>query len=181
MEARKIFAVAASIFILSACGTPKPPPPQAAPPRFNLNDDLDVASAILIQRDEYKKSTHYIGPNAADRPSDKMYLHAWKRDHGKAVYQIYVMIGYTGEWRLFNWAYDPYGVTLDTTLLTRNLQDCKTPGCAHDERIGLDVTASYLNANRQKGIRFWVSGKAGEDIPFFIPGGYVRAFLSATQ
>jgi len=182
LEARKIFAVAASVFILAACGTPEPPPKQVAPPRFSLSNENDVAGAILIRRDEPKKTTHYTGPNAASRPTDKMFMRAWKQDHGRPTYQIYVEIGYTGTWRLFNWAYDPYGNTLDTTLLTRDLKDCKSKGCRHNESIGVDVTGEYLEQNQQSGIRFWVSGKAaGEDVPFFIPAGYVRAFLAATR
>lgn len=185
MKVHRIIAVTVSVLILSACGAPAPrPTPQAvapAPkPKLDLNDQQAVTAVITIQRDDFKKITNYKGPNAADNYGDQVFLRAWKSDAGSITYQIYVMDYYSGEWRFYHSAHDSNGASLDTTLISRDVDSCNRYGCSHNEHLGLNVTRGYLEKNQQSGIRFKVSGKAGEEI-FSIPSGYIKAFLSVAK
>lgn len=178
MEAQKIMAVAASILMLAACSSPGPAPaPQAVtPPGLNLNNAQDVAGASVVQRDEYGTTTIYRGPNLASKAQDQLFILARKTDAGSVTYQIYIAISYSGVWRFYNWAYDDDGKTLDLTLLSRNLAQCQNNDCMHNEHVSVDMTRRYLEEHIQSGLRFWLSGKAGKE-EFFIPPGYIKAFL----
>ncbi|MBS3955337.1 MAG: hypothetical protein KGZ88_20510 [Methylomicrobium sp.] len=185
MKVQRIIAVAVSTLILSACGTtvPKPVTQSVVPapkPKLDLNDQEAVTAEISVQRDDFKKVINYKGPNASDKYGDQVFLRAWKLDAGSIAYQIYVLDYYDGEWRYYDSAYDSNGVALDTTVISRAVSLCSAYSCSHNEHLGLNVSQGYLEKNQQSGIRFKIIGKAGEDI-FFIPSGYIKAFLSATK
>lgn len=181
METRKILGVAASVLMLGACGTSaEKGTSEAVAPPPNMNDPGDVAAATNVQRDEYGTSTIYKGPNIAIKPQDHLFIRATKADAGSVSYQIYVSVNYTGVWRFYNWAYDADGSTLDLTLYSRNFADCTRNDCAHNEHMGVDVKREYLAQHVQSGLRFWLSGKAGKEA-FFIPSGYIKAFLSLSN
>jgi hypothetical protein len=169
--------------MISACGAPAPKPapdpkPVAAP-NLNLNDDQSVAERSSVQRERHSRTTIYRGPNAATKPSDQLYIRASKTDAGDVSYQIYVVIGYSGAWRFYNWAYDTNGNSLYLTVMTRNLAACNRDDCSHNEHLVIDVTRKYLEENMQSGLRIRVSGKK-EDAKeeFLIPAGYIKAFLT---
>jgi len=173
LKARKFFVAVVSTIVLSACVAPVP--------RLNLNDPQAIAGAISVQRDDFKKVTNYKGPNAADNFGDSVFIRAWKTDAtGSINYQIYVMDYYGGDWRFYNSAYDSNGNSLDTTKISQDVGSCSTSGCSHFEHLGLNVTREYLEKNQDSGIRFKVSGKAGEEV-FSIPSAYIKAFLSVAK
>lgn len=173
MRIRAILFLVASACALSACVAPAP--------RLNVSDPQAVSSAISVQRDDFKKITNYKGPNASPDILDQVFLRARKADAtGSITYQIYVMDYYNGDWRFYNSAYDSNGNSLDTTLISRDVGSCSRYGCSHEEHLGLNVSRAYLEKNQDSGIRFKVSGKAGEEV-FFIPGGYIKAFLSVAK
>ena len=87
---------------------------------------------------------------------------------------------YGGDWRFYNSAYDSNGNSLDTTKISQDVGSCSTSGCSHFEHLGLNVTREYLEKNQDSGIRFKVSGKAGEEV-FSIPSAYIKAFLSVAK
>lgn len=172
MRIRTILSLVVTLFGLMAC---------VAPPRIDVADPQAVSAAISVQRDDFKKITNYKGPNASSDILDLVFLRAWKTDAtGSVTYQIYVMDHYYTDWRFYSSAYDSNGNSLDTTLISRNVGSCSQYGCSHDEHLGLNVSQAYLENNQDNGIRFKVSGKAGEEI-FFIPGGYIKAFLSIAK
>lgn len=161
--------MAFSVLLLSAC--------VATAPKLNANDSQAVGSAITVQRDDFKKMTNFKGPNASPDILQKLFLRAWKTDAtGTISYQIYVMDYYRGDWRFYNEAYDSNGTSLDTTIISRNVDSCSRYGCWHEEHLGLNVTRDYLESHQASGIRFKVSGKAGENV-FYIPSGYIKGFL----
>lgn len=181
MKALLVCLVAGGVLMLSACGTsPEKTPPGAIAPLPDMNDPGDVAAATGVQRDEYGTTTIYSGPNIADRPQDHLSIRARKADAGSVTYQIYIAVSYAGDWRFYNWAYDTHGKTLDLTLYSRNLADCTRSDCRHNEHMGVDVTGSYLEQHAHSGLRFWLSGKTGKEA-FFIPPGYIRAFLALSD
>lgn len=173
MKVGTIISVAATALTLSACVT--------TAPRLNVSDPQAVSGAISIQRDDFKKTTNYKGPNASPDILDQVFIRAWKTDAtGSITYQIYVMDYYNGDWRFYHSAYDSNGNSLNTTQISRDVGSCSRYGCSHEEHLGLNVTREYLEKNQDSGIRFKVSGKAGEEV-FFIPGGYIKAFLSVAK
>lgn len=163
--------VAVSIF---GCAEPRP--------RLNINDPTAVSSAIKVKRDDFKKQTEYIGPNAAsDTLSDGLYLRAWKFDGSeKSEFQIYVMDHYYKEWRFYDSAYDSKGTKLDAMVISRKVDSCSQYSCSHIEHIGINVTRDYLENNQDTGINLKISGKAGEEI-FYLPAGYIKAFLATAK
>lgn len=170
---RVIISLVATVCALSACVAPAP--------RLNVSDPQAVLGAISVQHDDFKKITTYKGPNVLYDIFDQVFLRAWKSDAtGIISYQIYVMDYYNDEWRFYNSAYDSNGISLNTTLISRDVFSCSRYGCSHKEHLGLNVSREYLEKNQYSGIRFKVSGKAGGEV-FFIPGGYIKAFLSVAK
>lgn len=173
MKKGSIVLVIATALMLSACVAP--------PPRLNTSDPQAVSSAISVQRDDFKKVTNYKGPNTSSDIFDQVFIRAWKSDAtGTTDYQIYVADYYSGDWRFYNSAFDSNGNNLDVTVISRDVDSCSRYGCSHTEHIGLNITRGYLEKNQEVGIRFKLSGKAGEEI-FYIPAGYIKAFLAATK
>ena len=124
-------------------------------------------------------TTIYKGPNVASNPRDQLYIRALKSFSGSTSYKIYVVINYTGDWRFYNSAYDTAGNTLDLTVLTRAIDECKRIDCVQQELLIVDVTGKYLEEHMQRGLRFWVSAKKEKTQEvLFIPSGYIMAFLS---
>jgi len=182
MKVQKFIAVAASILMLSACGSPAQkdalqtmPQPQ----KLDLDDPLSVAKATKVERGESDLATIYKGPNIASNPQDQLYIRALKSFTGSITYEIYVVINYTGYWRFYNLAYDTYGNILDLTVMDRDIDECKRIDCIQQELLIVEVTRKYLEEHMQGGLRFWVSAKKEKTKEvLFIPAGYVIAFLS---
>ena len=160
-----------SAFLLSACAS-------MLAPDVNPSDPQAVARAISIKRDEFKKVTNYTGPDAANFP-DSVFIRAWKPDNGRISYQIYVRDQYEGDWRYYDSAHDANGNRLVTTLIDREVLTCHR-GCTLWEHLGINVSREYLEKQQHQGIRFKISGKAGEEI-FFIPPAYIKAFLAVVK
>jgi hypothetical protein len=150
-------------------------------PQLNINDRQAVANAVSIQRDDFKKLVNYKGPNVAREWGDFVFIRAWKNEKTANIsYQIYVEDYYSGDWRFYNTAYDSNGERLSTTLISRKVSGCSRYGCSYTEHVGLDITREYLEKNKESGIKFKLSGKAGEEI-FSIPGSYVQAILDVVK
>ncbi len=160
---------------------PQEPAPivKAGPPR------VDLRSTIEVSFDEFTKQTKYEGANVAEDSRDLVFLRAFENG-SQWLIQIYVMDHYTdwtsaGGWRLYRSAWGADGVSLETTLITRDFEQCGSSlGCSYFEHLGLEVTREYLEKHRQTGLRFKLVGKAGEEI-FFIPAAHIDAFLEATK
>jgi len=185
LKVQNFIAVAASILLLSACGSPtRKDTSQTMTPttKLDLDDPRSVAEATIVQRGESNLTTIYKGPNVAGNPRDQLYIQALKTDAGNITYQIYIVVNYTGVWRFYNWAYDTYGKTLVLTNMTRDIEVCKRADCSQQEFVILDVTRKYLEENMQKGLRFWLSAKKEKTREeFLIPSGYIIAFMSLAE
>ncbi|MEX5452132.1 hypothetical protein [Stutzerimonas stutzeri] len=141
---------------------------------------VDLRPTIKVNYDEFKKLTEYEGSNVATG-GDVVFLRAWKPDKSPMVMQIYVMDYYSDEWRFYHSAWDSDGVKLDTTQISRDVGSCsRYSGCSHYEHLGLNVTRDYLEKHRQTGVRFKLSGKAGEEV-FSIPAAHIDAFLEVAK
>jgi hypothetical protein len=128
------------------------------------------------------KVTKYEGPNTATDGNDNVFLRAIKPDGAKAEYLIYVAdyYTYTNNWRFYHSAYDSNGNSLKVNVILREVKSCNSTWCSYIEHLGLDVSRDYLEKNQETGIRFKIVGKAGEEV-FFIPSGYIKAFLAVTK
>ena len=148
-----------------------------------------IKNRTTIERDDFKKLVRFSGPACVPKSlpvytetpmvdSDYLFIRAWKRDGSAVVtYQIYVVDYYKGDWRFYESAWDSNGNKLDTTLIARDATLCDGfGGCLYTEEIGINVTGKYLKKNEDSGIRFKLSGNAGEEI-FFLPSEYIKAFL----
>lgn len=169
----KLIGLAATVLSLSACMTV---------PTINTNDPQAVSASTTVKHDNFKKITIYVGPNALSDPVyDNVFLRASKiQSTGEILYQIYVKDYYSGSWRFYNSAYDSNGNRLETNVIGREVGSCTSNGCSHEEHLGLKVSREYLEKSQDSGINFKISGKAGEEI-FFIPGAYIKGFLSVAK
>lgn len=159
------------LFTLSACGIL---------PKVDWNKPIETSSRVKIERDEFKKVITFTGPDIAGF-FDAVYIRAWKFiNTSNFEYQIYVMDQYDGDWRFYNSAYDSSGNRLDTLLISREVGSCSTYSCSHYEHIGINVSKEYLDNHLSNGIKFKVSGNAGEQV-FYIPGAYIEGFLSKVK
>lgn len=147
------------------------------------NDPQSIAGQIQIKRDDFKKLVEFKGPDCSTSIYDRLFIRAWKEDHETVVrYQIYVMDYYdNSRWRFYNSAWDSNGNRLSTTVIARDVGSCsRYGGCSHIEHVGVNVSRKYLEKNKESGVRFKLSGKAGEEV-FFIPPGYIKAFLDVAK
>lgn len=173
MKIRNFVIGITTALTLTACIAPAP--------RLDVNNPQIVANAINVKYDEFKKMTTYTGPNISSIYGNQLFIRSWKTDlTGSTAYQIYVQDHYSGDWRFYNSANDSNGIELDTKLLAREVGYCSQYGCSKDETLGLKISREYLEKNQETGIRFKVSGKAGEAV-FFIPAGYIKGFLSSVN
>jgi hypothetical protein len=159
----------------------EPSPIQTPAPTAKVEPpQVDLRSTIKVRYDEFEKLTEYKGANVATG-LDVVFLRAWKPDKSPMVMQIYVMDYYRDEWRFYHSAWDSDGVKLDTTQISRDVGVCsRYSGCSHYEHIGLNVTRDYLEKHRRTGVRFKLSGKAGEEV-FSIPAAHIDAFLEVAK
>lgn len=155
---------------------------------INWNNPIEIANAVRIEQDDFKKMTTFTGPNcAADQPDDIVRLRSWKLRGSTLGYQIYVSDEYTYPiggrrpgWRLYSEVFDSDGNRLPTTLINRHLDWCGSNVCSYIETLGVDIGISYLEARKDRGIKFKISGNNGEEV-FSIPPAYIQAFLSVVQ
>lgn len=172
MKSGKIVAFMLVAIVISAC---------QANYRIDGNNPQKVAAGVKSEHDEFKKQTRFTGPNSASEDYDLLMLRATKTDATGAIsYQIYVADYYSGEWRFYKSAYDSKGEKLETILISRDVTGCDRTGCGHKEHLAIPVTLKYLEENMSSGVRFKISGKAGEEV-FFIPGPYIQTFLSVAK
>ena len=163
------------------------PPIQTPAPIVKVEPpQVDLRSTIKVSYDEFEKLTEYEGANVSTG-SDVVLLRAWKPDKSPMIIQIYVMDYYHyeywdhDEWRFYHSAWDSDGVKLDTTQIAQKIGSCnRYSGCSHYEYLGLNVTRDYLEKHRRTGIRFKLSGKAGEEV-FSIPAAHIEAFLEVAK
>lgn len=172
MKSGRIIAVMLVSIVVSAC---------QANYRIDGNDPKKVVAKLKTERDEFKKQTRFTGPNTASEDYDLLMLRATKADATGAVsYQIYIADYYSGEWRFYNSTYDSNGAKLETIVISRDVTGCDRTGCGHKEHLAIPVTLKYLEESTSSGIRFKISGKAGEEV-FFLPGPYIQTFLSVAK
>lgn len=174
MKIRRLSISMSLVLALSAC--------VAGAPNINVSDSQAVTRAISIERDDFKKIINFQGPNASGTSDINLLIRAWKADAtGKITYQIYVMDKYhSSGWRFYSTADDSNGNNLDTTVISRKVVGCYSTGCTYNEHLALNIEQEYLEKNQETGIRFKLSGKAGDKV-FFIPSGYIKAFLSVAK
>lgn len=172
----RYFAALLPIALLTACMTPAPAPAAWHP----LTDSAQVAAATRVTHDDYKKATAFVGANASENNS--LYLRGWRDDRTKALdLQIYATSFYSGEWRFYGEAYDSDGSKLDFISIDKKVDSCGSArGCYYEEAVGLNVSRAYLEAHKETGIRYKVSGKVGE-FTGFLPAAYVKGFLASVD
>jgi hypothetical protein len=157
-----------------------PPKEETASPKAPDTRQADLRATIEVKYDEFKKVTNYTGANVASDP-DRVFLRAWKPDGSSATFQIYVMDFYSGQWRFYNSVLDSNGTKLDLTLISRDIGSCSRQAeCTRYEHVGINITRAYLEKHRQSGIRFKLSGLAGEEV-FSVPAAHINAFLEVVK
>ena len=170
MKFLKLLGSLSAVALLSAC--------VAITQKLNVYDTQAVANAVSVKRDGFQKTVDYNGPNIAPGVGGILKIRAWKFEKTSEVeFQIYVADYYDGKWRFYDSAYDSNGERLDVVLISRNVDSCRRYGCSYTEHVGLNITKEYLERNKNSGINFKLTGKAGEAV-FLIPGTYVQAILS---
>jgi hypothetical protein len=168
-------SLAAPLF--TACLTPVQLYQVPQPPKL-LSSATDVAAATKVEHDEYKKTTSFTGANASQY--NTLLIRGWRDDKTKtARFQIYADSFYAGQWRFYNDAYDSDGNRLEFTSIDRKVVSCRG-GCTYTETVGLTVSRKYLEEHQETGIRFKVSGKAGE-FTAELPAAYVKGFISSVD
>lgn len=140
----------------------------------------EVATAVRVSRDDFKKVTNYRGPDIEAGAFDSLFLRAWKPDGAQTNYQVYVADYYTSEWRFYTSADDSDGTRLNVTLIDREVGSCsRYGGCSHFEHMGINITRDYLERKAESGMTFQISGRGGKEV-FFIPGFHIKGFLAST-
>ncbi|MCX7144149.1 MAG: hypothetical protein NT123_24555 [Proteobacteria bacterium] len=139
----------------------------------------EIAQKVTIVHDEFKKHTAYMGPNSPNSNQALILIRAWKFDDGAETrYQVFLRHHYYGDWRFYSSAYDDNGDSLDLTKIAHETVSCSNRYCRLSETIGINIPRQYLENKKESGMRFKISGKAGEEI-FTVPPIYIKAILSA--
>jgi hypothetical protein len=146
----------------------------------DVNSVQSVASNINIKRDDFKKQTTYVGPNATGNYAHQVFLRAWNHDaDGSNTYQIYIIDEYFGDWRFYDEAYDSNGNQLDVVAIHKETEPktSKYIAPAKTEHLGINITKDYLARNQENGIRFKINGRGEEEV-FNISSNYIKGFIS---
>ncbi|MDP1637909.1 MAG: hypothetical protein Q8K74_13390 [Candidatus Nitrotoga sp.] len=177
-----IAAIALLSLSLTGCVSPYVPPSPPPAPLVDLKNVQDVKKSVTVKRDDFKKTTTYVGPEI-NRGGTSTFLRSWKNDKDAyPSYQIYVTTVYDDDWRFYDTAYDSNGNRLDVLVIDREVLKggCSKYGCVHTEDVAFTVSKEYLEKNIQSGITFKLNGRtANAEIIQFIPGAYIEGFLSA--
>ncbi|MEG0082640.1 MAG: hypothetical protein RR775_12170 [Massilia sp.] len=154
-------------------------PQQAAVPTVNWDDPAQIALRTEVKHDEFKKVTEYRTPSVVrELWGGDIFIRGWKNDgETETKIQIYVIDNYAGEWRFYNSAYDSNGNKLSFQSIDRSVLSCRR-GCTYSEHLAINVSKKYLQDNGSDGIRFKISGKAGETVKF-VPAAFIKGFLSS--
>lgn len=174
MKILNFAAMSLTCALLTACLAPITIPQ----PEPLLTDPVRVAARTQIKRDEYKKMTNFTGANAVKYGT--LFIRAWRDDKtNKTDFQIYADSYYSGGWRFYQEAYDSDGNRMDFVSIDRKVVSCRG-GCSYEETVGMSVTRKYLEDHQDTGIRFKVSGKAGE-FTGELPAAYVKGLLMSVD
>ncbi len=138
----------------------------------------EIAMKIKTKYDAFRKTTTYQGPAVEDGECDAITIRAWKIDGvNEVVYQIYVKDRYFGKWHFYSDAYDEYGESLDFTQISREVESCSRGGCIYSEHVGMNVSRNYLERKADRGVRFKISGRGGEEV-CALSSPYIKAVLA---
>lgn len=141
-----------------------------------------IKSRIITERDDFKKNTHFQGPEIKqDGVDGGVSIHAFKSDiNADATYKILVLSIFSGRWRYYDTAYDSIGSELDARSISREVMSCDERGCKYAEAVSINITRDYLEKSATTGITFQLSGKGGKTV-YTIPAAYVQEFLSVVK
>lgn len=149
-------------------------------------------SKIKIEHDEFKKQTNYEGGSLVDAKVEYApfyqndyygaFLFAVKEDSSQEVFfQIYISSNYNKSmsqpFRSYDAAQDSDGKVLPLMNIHRGVESCNDGVCSVFENIAINIDRAYLKQREKNGMRFKISGYAGERV-VVIPSEYIEAFLS---
>ncbi len=188
MKITSVLAYFCVASVLSGCATPantySPTPRTYAPsrPQLNIYNASEVAAAVDIERDDFKKMTKFTGPEIQDGSATRKFLiRAWKYESPPVLrYQIYMTNIYLGKtWNFYSLAYDRDGKIFELTSIKRE-PSCRTglSDCLFTEIVGVSVDRAYLEKYMSSGMEFKISGRGGDAV-FSMPGPYVEGILKA--
>ncbi|MGH8115913.1 MAG: hypothetical protein ACREPJ_01165 [Rhodanobacteraceae bacterium] len=155
-------------------------------PVANPHDGRAVAAAVLVQHNRSGKTTDYVGPRVPSGISIA-FLYAHKNSStGNIAYEIRVIDNYYGPRQLTYYIYDNVSVH---GIGARNVKlhvfpslpsQCTWGQCLYEDFVILDVSHQYLAEHARSGLGFKVFSRTSETA-FFLPGAYIKAFLSVAS
>jgi len=170
MKQLKIYSLFISFYYLIGCTTTHP--------QINWNIPSETERRVRIKNDNFKKQTRFIGPNIAKYKEEAIFIRAWKKYGSNLVtYQIYIRDRYYREWRFYNQAFDSKGNNLDLTEIKQDFE-FKYNKYVFYEDVGINVDRKYLNNSLEYGISMQLYSKKGDKEWIYIPGGYIKGFLT---
>ncbi len=181
-------------------------PAYAVESKDDLSNDEVVAKLVSIDNDNFKKMVTYTGPilsmdGAKDRKDWKgkseiglvaLLLNKHELTN-QNIYNIIVDMSYLGAWRNYETAYDSEGNIFSVQLDRRLVDSSSKLYPLRTETVLLSVTRQYLEAHQDTGVRFQVRNRGERPVKDiygnyvnlyfegFLPGGYIKGFLSAVR
>ncbi len=169
----KLLLLATLSVVLSGCFAPPP-----AVPVINWNNPIETKNRVQVEKDDFKKSIEYIGPQFASIDSAINIRTLKLLKNNEVYFQIYIATEYRADtWRNYHTAYSQDGEVLKFNKISKNVK-CDKYGCYFYEDTGILITKEYLEKYIDKDFNFKLSGKSGDGI-YSIPAGYIKGFLSA--
>ncbi len=174
MKASLVVSVAAIALALSACATTG---------SHDATTAYGVASAVTVESDPYDQIVRYRGPSLRESQFAGDYSDYFLRSRmigDEWVHQIYVSIGWRGEWRHYNRASLLGGEAVEFTRIGSHVEGCSGySGCFLREIFGATLSDDQLSRGAIYGIavRFYSQRGAVKDFEF--PPHYVEGYLDA--
>ena len=165
-------AVATAI-VLSGCAmhpieTANSPP---VPPK--IEDDKFSSQITLIGE------TLYVNPYGGLFRAWK--IRSWVTKTTKQIeHQLYVETSYIGEWKHFNAAADDHANALPVHIISSSVGNCMG-GCSLYETVGIDLSQTLLEANRDSGFEIKLSAQDGSSVILAISKQQVIGQLDGMQ
>lgn len=149
----------------------------------------EISNQVKIKDSAFDSSKSYIGPEIrileargplAGPDSEDYFIRGWKhKETLKIMHQLYVKIGYPGEWRFYKLASAEGGAQLDVTVINRKVDYCLKTSCTYEEIIGVNMNTAFLERCRKTGLRIRLDAKSGHQNIIEVSANYVNGYLDA--
>lgn len=145
--------------------------------------DAAAQAGVTVSGDKFSKEITFLGVPVGINPfggTSRMYrIRTWlDRETQTSKHQLYVDIGYIGDWRFYDRAADDDAHQLDVVQIATNVGSCRG-GCSLSETVGVTLPEGTLRAKAATGFQIKLFAKSGDSLVLDITPQQIATQLAA--